>query len=182
MNKLALIPFVALALAGCGTATSVASTPPVATQHPAATATAIPTPLPTATAIPTPRPTATPAPIAATGGAGDTAANPDSGGYNCAAAGNVTKGFIIAYTTVSADSDDADAQTLCSTLETSSYWTAVTSIAPGSYYATAVCYVTTYSGQVTVRVYTALEGNAGTTATLCNSMLQGFSLPTLPSS
>ena len=154
-----------LAVAGCG-ATTVIVTVPATTAVPAVTSAP-------ATAAPTSAPAAT----GATGGAGNTSDNPDST-YICAASGVDDSGSLIAYLTV-AGTDTDTGNSLCNSLENSSSWTAASSIPAGGYDPVPGCYVTSDDGTVTARVYTAHGGTDADTVVLCNSLLEGASLPTL---
>lgn len=162
MLLLALI--VGIALVGCGSSTPApasSATPPVAT--------ATPQPSALATAAPTPAPPSS----AATGGLGDTAANPDAQ-YACAAKATESS-QVIAYTTV-AGPDATAAQGVCTAMEQGSQgaWTAVASISSGSFETTPICWVTASNDRVTQRVYTAIpNGDDQATMILCDDLFSG---------
>jgi hypothetical protein len=174
MRRYGSLVFAAVAImaaAGCGSASTgtPATSAPVQSSPTGSKATTAP-----ATTTSTP----TPAPSGVTGGAGDTADNPDTS-FICAASGQDDNGDLVAYLTV-AGSDSSNGQTLCDSLESaSSSWTEVDTIPAGGYYPTPGCYVTTEGGQLTARIYTAQGGSTADTTELCNSFLQSAGLPTM---
>jgi hypothetical protein len=157
----------ALAAAGCGSTAASVSTP--ATTAPTATTTSPSTASPSATAKS--------GPVAGvTGGAGDTSANPDQNSV-CAASGS-SGGSIIAYLTV-AGSDATNANSICSTLEGSSDWVAISTVPAGQYESVPECHVTYEGGEITARIYTAKGGSPAETEILCDTLLSSSTLPTL---
>lgn len=168
-----VLGLVALVAAGCA-ATTTAATPP-ATVAPTATTAPVATTAPAATS---PSATATSTTVAGvTGGAGDTSANPDSA-FICGATGTDGSGDLLAYLTV-AGTDAATANSLCSSLEGASGWSATSTIPAGGYEAAPECYVTYEGGAITARIYTAKGSSDAETKVLCNTLLAGSTLPTL---
>jgi hypothetical protein len=135
----------------------------------------------TATTTPTAAPSSTPTAATftgATGGFGDTPANPDST-FICAASAS-SSGAVIAYTTV-AGSDSSTGNTMCSNLEQGGGWTAVTSISAQSYKAPSGCWLTTASGGTTARIYTAIPGgNDSGTQSLCSTLFSSAGVTPSP--
>jgi hypothetical protein len=126
--------------------------------------------------------TATPGAVsqAASGGVADTPANPDRS-YICAASATNSGGQTIGYLTV-AGSDNAAAQSECSAVAQGSGWTAVASSPFHENLYTPVCFITFDRGHLTARIYTSDTASFADGVGLCNPLLQGFSLPTLPPS
>ena len=104
---------------------------------------------------------------------GDTGSNPDQA-YECAAKLSTDSGDVIAYSTV-AGSDNAAATQFCAALESDTSWTAVQTIAGGSYETTPICHITTNDQKTTARIYTAKpNGDDSSTTQLCAALAQGF--------
>jgi hypothetical protein len=150
----------AIAAAGCGS-----SAPPAVSSNPPGSA---------------PPTTPTAAGQAASGGVADTPSNPDRS-YICAAAATNSSGQTIGYLTV-AGSDNAAAQAECSAVAQSSRWAAVASSPFHENLYTPVCFINFDAGHLTARIYTSDTASFATVVGLCNPLLQGFSLPTLPPS
>ena len=150
----------AFAVAGCGS--SAAPAAPSTSSSSAQTAT----------------PTA--ARQADSSGVADTSANPDRS-YICAAAAPNSSGQTIAYLTV-AGTDDTAARSECSALAQGSSWAAVSSSPFHETQYTPVCFVTFDTGRLTARIYTSDSGTFADGVGLCNPLLQGFGLATLPPS
>ncbi len=160
----------ALAAAGCGSTTTPATTTPPSAAPTTTTG--------TATSSPAGSPSATASgPVAGvTGGAGDTSANPNSTSI-CLASGS-SGGDIIAYLTV-AGTDATTAKSICSTLEGTPGWVAISTVPAGQYEAVPECHVTYEGGVITARIYTAKGGSPSETQILCDTLLSGSTLPTL---
>ncbi len=158
------------------------SKPTVAANVPGKT-TATPSVAPSAEPTATPTESTPSTPTAdtsgdATGGFGDTDANPDST-FICGASAS-TGGTVIAYTTV-AGSDSDTGNSLCSALEADGSWTDVSTIAASSYEAVPECFLTTPGGSVTARIYTAVPGGSDdATATLCNTVFESAGVTPSP--
>jgi hypothetical protein len=168
MPRLAIIG-ASLMVMGCGATTqgSPSSGTPTPNASPSAPAVSLPTPATNATATPSASPTTS----GATGGFGDTSANPDSQ-YICAAQATENS-EVIAYTTV-AGPDASGGQGVCTAMEQGSKgaWAEVARIASGSFETTPICWVTAGSGAVTQRVYTAIpNGDDQATTVLCDDLL-----------
>ncbi len=159
-GSLVMVTFVAaIAAAGCG-----GSAAPAASSNSSSSAQ-----------------TATPAAAqAASGGVADTPANPDRT-YICADATANGSGQTIAYLTV-AGSDAAAGQSECSTVAQVASWTAVSSSPFHENLYTPVCFITFDTGRLTARVYTSDNTSFADGVRVCNSLLQRFSLATLPPS
>jgi hypothetical protein len=117
---------------------------------------------------------------AASGGVADTPANPDRT-YICAASATNSAGQIVGYLTV-AGSDSVAAQSECSAVAQGSGWTAVASSPFHENLYTPVCFIIFDKGQLTARIYTSDTASFADGVGLCNPLLQGFSVPTLPPS
>lgn len=117
---------------------------------------------------------------AASGGVADTPANPDRS-YICAASATNSGGQIIGYLTV-AGSDSAAAQSECSTVAQGSGWAAVASSPFHENLYTPVCFIIFDRGQLTARIYTSDTASFADGVGLCNPLLHGFGLATLPPS
>ncbi len=126
--------------------------------------------------------TATPTPNgqANSGGVADTPANPDRT-YICADAATSSGGQTIGYVTI-AGTDSAGAQSECSALTHGSRWTSVASSPYHETLYTPVCFAIFDSGRLTARVYTSDTATFADGVALCNPLLQGFGLATLPPS
>lgn len=114
----------------------------------------------------------------ASGGVADTPDNPDRS-YICAASARNSNGKIIGYLTV-AGGDIGGAQSECSAVAQRPRWT---SVAVSPYHAnlyTPICFITFDSGHLTARIYTSDTASFADGESLCNPLLQSFSLPTLP--
>jgi hypothetical protein len=126
--------------------------------------------------------TQTPTPSAAgqvaNGGVADTPDNPDRT-YVCAAVATSSGGQTIGYLTV-AGSDNAGAQAECSSVTQSSGWATVASSPFHENLYTPVCFITFDAGHLTARIYTSDTASFADGVGLCNPLLQGFSLATLP--
>ncbi len=104
---------------------------------------------------------------------GDTSGNPDQS-YECAAKLSTDSGDVIAYSTV-AGSNNAAATQFCAALESDASWTAVQTIAGGSYETAPICHITTTDQKTTARIYTAKpSGDDSATTQLCAALAQGF--------
>ncbi|MGH7685408.1 MAG: hypothetical protein ACREN2_01105 [Candidatus Dormibacteria bacterium] len=112
------------------------------------------------------------------GGVADTASNPDRT-YVCADKSTNSKGRIVAYLTV-AGSDTPGAQSECSTVTQGTSWTMVASSPFHANLYTPICFITFDSNKLTARVYTAETATFAEGAALCNVILHGFGVPTLP--
>jgi hypothetical protein len=110
----------------------------------------------------------------------DTPANPDRT-YICAAAAANSGGQTIAYLTV-AGSDNAAAQSECSAVTQGSGWTAVPSSPFHENLYTPVCFIVFDAGRLTARIYNSDTGTFAEGVALCNPLLKGFSVATLPPS
>jgi hypothetical protein len=150
----------AIAAAGCG-----GSAPPAVSSNPSGSS---------QTATPTA------AGQAASGGVADTPSNPDRS-YICAATATNSSGQTIGYLTM-AGSDNAAAQSECSAVAQGSGWTAVASSPFHENLYTPVCFITFDAGHLTARIYTSDTASFADGVGLCNPLLQGFSLATLPPS
>jgi hypothetical protein len=114
------------------------------------------------------------------GGVADTPANPDRS-YICAAAAANSSGQTIGYLTV-AGSDNAAAQSECSGVAQGSGWTAVASSPFHENLYTPMCFITFDAGHLTARIYNSDTASFADGVSLCNPLLRGFSLATLPPS
>jgi len=159
-----------IAAAGCGSTAPSPSAPVSAAPSAGTGSTASPP-------IASPSASAAAGPITGvSGGAGDTSANPDSTSI-CAASGS-SGGELVAYLTV-AGSDPTNGKSICSTLEATSGWVAVSIIPAGQYAAVPDCHVTYEGGSITARIYTAKGGSPAETEILCDTLLSSSTLPTL---
>jgi hypothetical protein len=170
MARLAIIG-ASLGLLGCGATTPAPAQSPTATPTPSPSAP--PVSLPTPATVATPTPSAPITTTGATGGFGDTSGNPDSQ-YICAAQATEDS-EVVAYTTV-AGPDANGGEGVCTAMEQGSKgaWTGIAQIASGSFETTPICWVTSASGAVTQRVYTAIpNGDDQATMVLCDDLFTG---------
>jgi hypothetical protein len=155
----------AIAVAGCGSAAG-----PGAPTSGAGAPTSAPGSTPTANQ--------TAAGAGDSGGVADTPSNPDRT-YICAAAAMNSGGQTIAYLTV-AGSDTTAGQTECSTVAQSSGWTAATTSPFHENLYTPECFINFDMGRLTARIYTSDTATFADGLTVCNPLLHGFGLATLP--
>lgn len=136
-----------VALAACGSATPATSP----AQH---------TALPTAGASPTPPPSAT-------GGNGNTTANPDSASQDCEFAGAPNQPNQVEVYVVIAGPEPAP---LCEYFGSlTDYQTVHLSAVPTS---AVGCWMTSADGKATARIYTAPDGNSKDTSSECSVQIQ----------
>jgi hypothetical protein len=83
---------------------------------------------------------------------------------------------------VPAGSDDSAARSECSAPAQGSSWTAVASSPFHETRYTPVCFITFDTDRLTARIYTSDTGTFADGVALCNPLLQGFGLATLPPS
>lgn len=152
-------------IAGCGSSSTTTPTAGAATPTPTS-----------AVASPS---VSVPSNSGATGGYGDTTANPDQS-YICAGqalADDHTT--VVAYLTV-AGGDKTTGQQFCSSLTSSGSFNSVSSIPAGTVGSKADCYVTYTGGIITARIYQAKDGGVSTTQQLCASLLQASGVSATP--
>lgn len=153
----------------------------VAAIIPGASATPSVAPSVAPTATPTELTASTPTPdlsLGATGGFGDTDANPDTT-FICAASAS-TGSTVTAYVTV-AGSDADTGNALCSALEADGSLTEISTIAASSYEAVPTCWLGIPGGTVTARIYTAIPGGSDSvTQTLCATVFDSLGVSASP--